>query len=250
MALINCENLSMGYEGKKIISNIDFSVNSGDYICIVGENGSGKTTLMKGLLGLIPPIKGKITYSDGLKQNHIGYLPQQNKVQKDFPASVYEVVLSGCLSKRFLPFYSKSQKHTALENMEKTGIVDLKNKCFRELSGGQQQRALLARALCSTEKLLILDEPITGLDPLAAMELYSLVKQLNHNNSITVIMVTHDVTTAVNNASHILHLGKDSYFYGTTHKYVHSDIGKKFLITDCPCENCRQHHTQTGGGTL
>lgn len=248
MPLIKCEKVSIGYEGKTVLSDLSFSVNPGDYVCIVGENGSGKTTLMKCLLGLIPPIKGKISFGDGLKQNHIGYLPQQNKVQKDFPASVFEVVLSGCLSKGFMPFYTKAQKKYALENMEKTGISDLKNKCFRELSGGQQQRVLLARALCSTEKLIILDEPITGLDPLAATELYSLVKQLNHQNSITVIMVTHDVTAAVNNASHILHLGKDNYFYGSTHKYVHSDIGKRFLITDCPCETCQQNHRKAKGG--
>ena len=242
MSLIKFENLTMGYEGKVVISNLSIEVNAGDYLCIVGENGSGKTTLMKGLLGLISPLSGKIIYSDGLKQNHIGYLPQQISIQHDFPASVLEVVLSGCLSKGFLPFYSKAQKKTAAENMEKTAISSLKNKSFRELSGGQQQRVLLARALCSTQKLLILDEPITGLDPLAAAEFYKLIKILN-NSGITVIMVTHDVTSAVNNASHILHLGKDNSFFGTTHAYVHSDIGKRFLITDCPCDNCKRLHS-------
>lgn len=247
MSLIKCENITMGYEGKEVISKLNLKVNSGDYLCIVGENGSGKTTLMKGLLGLISPISGKITYGNNLKQNHIGYLPQQNKVQKDFPASVYEVVLSGCLSNGFLPFYSKADKKFALSNMEKVGIYHLKNKCFRELSGGQQQRALLARALCATEKLLILDEPITGLDPLAANELYSLIKKLNQDG-ITVIMVTHDVNSAINNASHILHLGKDNYYFGTTHTYIHSEIGKNFLITDCPCDNCKNDRGIVEGG--
>ncbi len=242
MSLIKFADVTIGYEGVNVLSKISFEINSGNYLCIVGENGSGKTTLMKSMLGLISPISGTISFDDGLKQNHIGYLPQQSKLQKDFPASVYEVVLSGCLSKGFSPFYSKLQKKTALENMYKTGISDLKNKCFRELSGGQQQRALLARALCSTEKMLILDEPITGLDPIAAQELYTLIKQLNNNNGITVVMVTHDVNSAINNASHILHLRKDTYFYGSTHTYLHSDIGKGFLITDCPCENCQRNH--------
>lgn len=244
MSLIKCENITMGYEGKTVISNLNLAVNLGDYLCIVGENGSGKTTLMKGLLGLISPLKGQIIYNENLKKNHIGYLPQQNKIQKDFPASVYEVVLSGCLSSRKSPFYSKSDKKSALNNMEKVGITQLKNKCFRELSGGQQQRTLLARALCATEKLLILDEPITGLDPLAANELYSLVKMLN-SNGITVIMVTHDVTSALNNASHILHLGKDNYYYGTTHTYIHSDIGSKFLIRNCPCDDCKSENDKS-----
>ncbi len=245
MPLIQCENLTMGYEGRVVLSNLNISVNRGDYLCIVGENGSGKTTLMKGLLGLIPPLNGKIIYSDGLKQKHIGYLPQKNSIQKDFPASVFEVVLSGCLQGGFSPFYSRAQKQTALMNMERTAITDLKSKSFRELSGGQQQRVLLSRALCSTQKLLILDEPITGLDPLAATELYSLIKNLNEKGGITVIMVTHDVTAAVNNASHILHLGKNTFF-GTTHAYVHSDVGRQFLITDCPCDNCRRTHTGRG----
>lgn len=243
MSLIKFADVSIGYEGVNVLSNLSFEINTGDYLCIVGENGSGKTTLMKSMLGLISPISGTISYDDGLKQNHIGYLPQQSKVQKDFPASVYEVVLSGCLSKTYSPFYSKAQKKTALDNMQKTGIADLKNKCFRELSGGQQQRVLLARALCSTEKLLILDEPITGLDPIAAQEFYTLIKQLNHINGITVIMVTHDVNAAIINASHILHLGKDACFYGSTHTYLHSEIGKGFLVTDCPCENCKRNHS-------
>lgn len=241
MSLIKFADVSIGYEGVNVLSNLSFEINAGDYLCIVGENGSGKTTLMKSMLGLISPISGTISFNDGLKQNHIGYLPQQSKIQKDFPASVYEVVLSGCLSKGFFPFYSKFQKKIAFDNMQKAGISDLKNKCFRELSGGQQQRALLARALCSTEKLLILDEPITGLDPIAAQELYTLIKQLNHNG-ITVIMVTHDVNAAIVNASHILHLEKETYFYGTTHTYLHSDIGKRFLVTDCPCDNCQKNH--------
>lgn len=241
MSLITIKNASMGYDGKVVVPELSLKIESGDYICIVGENGSGKTTLMKCLLGLISPLSGEINYSDGLKQNEIGYLPQQTVLQKDFPASVDEVVMSGCLNKKHTLFYSREQKKTALENMEKTGIIPIKKKCFRELSGGQQQRVLLARALCATHKLIILDEPVTGLDPIAATEMYGLIKELN-KSGITIIMVSHDITAAVNNASKILHLSKNDYFYGTAHQYLHSDVGKRFMITDCPCDDCQHHH--------
>ena len=246
MPLINCSNLKMGYEGKIVISELSFTINSGDYLCIVGENGSGKTTLMKGLLGLIAPIGGKIEYLEGLKQKNIGYLPQQNSIQKDFPCSVLEVVLSGTLNKKFLPLYSKEQKNLAIENLKKVNILDLKKKSFQELSGGQQQRVLLARALCATSKLLILDEPITGLDPIASQDLYDLIDKLN-KQGITIIMVSHDITTSVKHASHILHMSGDSCFYGTTHQYMHSEIGERFMLKDCPCDKCSHSHK---GGNL
>lgn len=247
MALISIENASMGYEGKTILSSVSLKINEGDYICIVGENGSGKTTLMKSLLGLIQPQSGTITFNDGLKQNEIGYLPQQTVLQKDFPASVEEVVLSGCLNKKHTLFYSKEQKRVAAHNMELTGIYSQRKRCFRELSGGQQQRAMLARALCATHKLLILDEPVTGLDPVAAADMYTLIKNLN-KKGITIIMVSHDITSAVNNATKILHLSRNDYFFGTAHQYLHSDIGKKFMITNCPCDECRHNHTIGGAG--
>lgn len=246
MSLIEIKNASMGYEGKIVLSNINLKINEGDYVCIVGENGSGKTTLMKCLLGLLPVQSGSISFGDGLKQCKIGYLPQQTVLQKDFPASVSEVVLSGCLNKKRTLFYSKEQKETAAKNMELTGIYPLRKKCFRELSGGQRQRVLLARALCATHKLLILDEPVTGLDPKASSDMYALIKNLN-KNGITIIMVSHDITASVNNASKILHLSKNTYFYGTAHQYLHSDIGRKFMITDCPCDDCRHNHK---GGVL
>lgn len=246
MALIEIKNASMGYEGKIVLSDINLKINEDDYVCIVGENGSGKTTLMKCLLGLLSVLSGSITYGDGLKQCEIGYLPQQTVIQKDFPASVSEVVLSGCLNKKHTLFYSKEQKETAAKNMELTGIYPLRKKCFRELSGGQRQRVLLARALCATHKLLILDEPVTGLDPKASADMYALIKNLN-KNGITIIMVSHDITASVNNASKILHLSKNTYFYGTAHQYLHSDIGRKFMITDCPCDDCRHNHR---GGAL
>ena len=238
MALIEIKNAYMGYEGKTVLSDINIKIDEGDYVCIVGENGSGKTTLMKCLLGLLPVQSGSVSFGCGLKQNEIGYLPQQTLLQKDFPASVSEVVLSGCLNKRHTLFYSREQKETAAKNMELTGVYSLRKRCFRELSGGQKQRALLARALCATHKLLILDEPVTGLDPKAATEMYALIKKLN-KSGITIIMVSHDITASVNNASKILHLSGKNYFYGTAHQYLHSDVGKKFMITDCPCDDCR-----------
>lgn len=238
MALIEIKNAYMGYEGKTVLSDINIKIDEGDYVCIVGENGSGKTTLMKCLLGLLAVQSGSVLYGCGLKQNEIGYLPQQTILQKDFPASVSEVVLSGCLNKKHTLFYSREQKETAAKNMELTGVYSLRKMCFRELSGGQKQRALLARALCATHKLLILDEPVTGLDPKAATEMYALIKKLN-KSGITIIMVSHDLTSAVNNASKILHLSGKNYFYGTAHQYLHSDVGKKFMITDCPCDDCR-----------
>lgn len=245
MALITIKNASMGYDGKTILSDMNLKINENDYVCIVGENGSGKTTLMKCLLGLLQVQSGEISYGDGLMQNEIGYLPQQTVLQKDFPASVGEVVMSGCLNKKHTLFYSKEQKEMAYRNMVLTGVYSLRKKCFRELSGGQQQRAMLARALCATHKLLILDEPVTGLDPKASSDMYALIKNLN-DKGITIIMVSHDITSAVNHASKILHLSRNSYFFGSAHQYLHSDIGKKFMITDCPCDDCQHIHGNGG----
>ena len=228
MALIQCENLTLGYDHKKLIEQLSFSVEQGDYLCIVGENGSGKTTLMKALLGLINPIKGSIIRGDGLKPKEIGYLPQQTIVQKDFPASVKEIVLTGCQGRMGLrPFYSKAEKQLAKDNMEKMDITDLANRCYRDLSGGQQQRVFLARALCATQKVLLLDEPVSGLDPKVTEEMYRLISQLNRRDNITVIMITHDIEAAVKYSSHILHIG-DSTFFATNKEYQKTDFYKSF----------------------
>ena len=228
MALLNVSGVSLGYEGHPIVSNLDFRVEKGDYLCIVGENGSGKSTLMKTILGQKHVINGKIEFSDGLKQNEIGYLPQQTEVQKDFPASVKEIVLSGCINScGFRPFYSKSQKTLAEENMKKLGIDDIAKKCYRELSGGQQQRVLLARALCATKKLLVLDEPVAGLDPLVTQNLYQLISEINRDG-ITVIMVSHDIHAAAEYASHILHISHEPLFFGTKEDYLKSDLYLSF----------------------
>lgn len=225
MALITCKDLTLAYENHIVVENLSFEVNPGDYLCIIGENGSGKTTLMKALLGLKKAKHGTIELGDGLHKNEIGYLPQQTFVQRDFPASVYEVVLSGCLNRSgFRPFYTKAEKQKALENMAKLNITALKDACYRELSGGQQQRVLLARALCATQKLLLLDEPVTGLDPMATKELYELIDHLNHKHGITIIMISHDVSSAVARATHILHLHQSLTFFGKKEDYAACEI--------------------------
>ena len=220
---ITVKNLSVGYEGEVVAGNINFTVNKGDYLCIVGENGSGKTTLMKTLLGLRKPMGGEIIMGDDLKKNEIGYLPQQTIVQKDFPASVREIVMSGFQGRCGLrPFYNKAEKEEALMNMERMGIKDLADKCYRELSGGQQQRVLLARALCATGKILLLDEPVSGLDPKVTAEMYQLIKDLN-KEGVTIIMISHDMEAASKYASHILHIG-DKLFFGTREEYLNSEV--------------------------
>ena len=227
MALLSCQDLSLGYEGKPILEHINFEVNTGDYLCIVGENGSGKSTLMKTILGLIHPLMGKVQTGDGLRQNEIGYLPQQTVVQRDFPASVYEIVLSGCQGRQgFRPFYSKEDKALAWENIRRMEIEPLAKRCYRELSGGQQQRVLLARALCATRKLLLLDEPVSGLDPVVTAELYALIRDLNREG-VTILMISHDLTAALSDARTILHIG-GTLFFGSREDYLRSGPGCGF----------------------
>ena len=228
MALLTVKNLSLGYDSRVIVENLNFSVYAGDDLGIVGENGSGKSTLMKTLLHLQAPLGGEMLTGDGLKKNEIGYLPQQTAVQKDFPASVREIVLSGCQGRCGLrPFYNSEEKHLAQHNMERMGIAELANRCYRELSGGQQQRVLLARALCATRKILLLDEPVSGLDPKVTAEMYDMIDTLNREG-VTVIMISHDMAAAVRFASHILHIGTE-LFFGTREEYLKSEAGRIFL---------------------
>lgn len=230
MSQLTAENLTVGYDGKAVLSGINFTVNRGDYLCIIGENGSGKTTLMKTILSLQAPISGKVTFGDGVASREIGYIPQQSAVQKDFPASVYEIVLSGCLNGcGWHPFYTKAQKKTVEDTMLLLNISALKKKCYRELSGGQQQRVLLARALCATKKLLLLDEPVTGLDPIVTKELYEIIEKLNKEEKITVIMISHDSAAAVRYATHILFADKVPFF-GTTGEFLKSEVAAKFEL--------------------
>ena len=229
MSLISCKNVYLKYDNVSVVNDLNFSVEKGDYLCIVGENGSGKSTLIKSILGLKETAEGHLHMGDGLTSKQIGYLPQQTTAQKDFPASVYEVVLSGCIAnKRPFGFFSSSDKKTALENMKKLDILHLKKRCYRELSGGQQQRVLLARALCATKTMLLLDEPVTGLDPVVTAEFYSLVEKINKKYGITIIMVSHDLLSAINYATHILHLKKNDSFFGKTEDYLLSNTYKSF----------------------
>lgn len=232
MPQIICEKLSVGYNGRKIQDNISFSVEEGEYLCIIGENGAGKSTLMRTMLGLQPPVSGRVEFCSGSAHEQIGYLPQQTSIQKDFPASVKEIVLSGCQNRCGLrPFYNRKEKQIAVEMMEKLQISDLSRRCYRELSGGQQQRVLLARALCAAQKILFLDEPVSGLDPKATEEMYDLIQKLNHDDGITIIMISHDMRAAENYASHILYIG-DPVFCGTRDEYMKSEIYGKLNNTN------------------
>ncbi|MBE6782592.1 MAG: ABC transporter ATP-binding protein [Ruminococcaceae bacterium] len=231
MAFVKCEKCELAYEGKTVLSDLSFEVNKGDYLCIVGENGSGKSTLMKALLGLIKPVSGEIKFCCA-KHSEIGYLPQQTDIQKDFPASVSEVVISGTLGRKgFKPFYTKKEKDLAKKNMEMLGISHLAKHSYQNLSGGQQQRVLLARALCATTSMLLLDEPVAGLDPVVTAEMYKIIKELN-DKGIAIIMVSHDISAAVEYASHILHLRNKPLFFGTKEEYLFSDIASEFLGGD------------------
>ena len=229
MAQLTCQNLCAGYDGRPVLQGLTFELLAGDYLCIVGENGSGKSTLMKTILGLQAPISGRILTGDGLRKNEIGYLPQQTVVQKDFPASVREIVLSGCQGRcGSRPFYNKEEKKLAVDAMEKMQITRLARRCYRELSGGQQQRVLLARALCAAGELLVLDEPVTGLDPAAAQDLYRTLDYLNKKEGLAIVMVTHDLRSALPHATAILHAGHGGWFYGDTAAYLASPYGKRF----------------------
>jgi zinc transport system ATP-binding protein len=241
--LITCQNVSLGYEGQAIVRGLSFSLEQGDYLWVVGENGSGKTTLIKGLLKLLNPMEGSLLFSDKLRQGKTGYLSQQSAGKKDFPASVSEVVLSGNLSTMGLrPFYNAREKRAAKEAMKHLGIDSLSQKCYGELSGGQQRRVLLARALVSVQtenpgdkdeslrnSLLVLDEPTAGLDPLVTTEVYELLKKLNQETGITIVMVSHDIHGAKQYAKRILHLENGRGSLSGTADYLSSDIGKKFL---------------------
>ena len=237
--LLKCEDVGFGYENQDAVLDVNLEVNEGDYICIVGENGSGKSTLMKGILGLLKPTSGRIEYSEELKKAGIGYLPQQTDAQKDFPATVFEVVISGCLGKRgSRPFYSMKEKKEARANLDRLGIPD---SCIflpcrpgviradRKLVLCQKQRVLIARALCATDKLLILDEPITGLDPSAILDFYQLIRKLNQEEKVAILMVSHDMANIVHQGGKILQMRQKPLFWGTMKEYVKSEIAHSFL---------------------
>lgn len=231
--ILGCEDVALGYDNRPVIEHLSFDVRQGDYVCVIGENGSGKSTLIKSVLGLIKPIYGKIIMDKSIQNGCIGYLPQQTEAQKDFPATVEEVVMSGFLNRCGLrPFYNKRERQIALNNMKKMNISDLRKHCYKELSGGQQQRVLITRALCAAGGLLVLDEPVTGLDPNASMELYDSLKKLNKEDGMTIIMVSHDIKNVLEQADKILHIDNDSYFYGDIEQYLYSDMGSSFKTSE------------------
>lgn len=231
MQFLKCENIHMNYDSTKAVNGVSFSVDEGDFLCIVGENGAGKSTLLKGILGLQKISEGRVIFN-GIKKSEIGYLPQRTQVQKDFPAAVKEVVLSGRIGRRGKLFYSAEDRQIAAENMETMKISDIRNKSFNELSGGQQQRVLLARALCATDRLLLLDEPTAGLDPFVTEDMYRLIEHLNSEHGVTVIMVTHDIKSAVKYANKILCMEHDGDFFGTTQEYLDTPAAKRILGGD------------------
>lgn len=235
MAQLRCENISVGYEDGIVVSDVSFELNRGDYVCIVGENGAGKSSLLKGILGLARIQGGKIEYGDGMSRADVGYLPQQKDYQKNFPATVKEVVMSGFLNKMGLrPYYNRAEKGKAMEILSDFGMADYVRASFGSLSGGQKQRVLLARAMCATDKLLLLDEPTTGLDPVATEELYELLKRLNREKKTTILMVSHDLNKAVSDAGLILHVNKRSGcgYFGPADKYLDSEAARHFLGLD------------------
>lgn len=240
MALLTCEHIKIKYENRDVISDVSFQIDAGDYLCIVGDNGAGKTTLLKALLGIKNIQEGTISFDPSLEKNEIGYVSQQNDINKDFPASVYEVVMSGCLNKHgFSPFYREGEKKRAQEILARLGLSDIKFQSFQQLSGGQQKRVLLARALLSSSKLLFLDEPVAALDPIATNDFYEVLSRL-HSEGMTIIMISHDIHSSIHHASHILHLSNSSYFFGTTNDYLTSSFGQTYLGEKGLCREC--HH--------
>ena len=235
-SLLRCEDLSVGYEKEPVYSHISFSIGHGDYLCILGSNGAGKSTLLKTILGLLRPMSGKISFHDGHHRGDIGYLPQQTPVQKDFPATVEEVVLSGFQGAMGLrPFYNKKEKEEAAALIKRLGGEGWAKRCYRDLSGGQQQRVLLARALCGARKLLLLDEPVSGLDPHATEEMYQAIDEI-HQEGIAVIMVSHDVSKAMEHATHILFLDEE-LFFGTAEEFRHSELAERYGHTVGGCHH-------------
>ena len=222
--MIKVEGLTIGYDNQIILKDLNLHIKEGEYVCIIGENGSGKSTLLKTIIGLNKPLAGKITLDD---KTSIGYVPQALQIQQDFPATVNEIIMSGCLKKmKWRPFYTKKERELAYKNMKLLKITSLKNKLISELSGGQQQRVLIARALCATSKVLFLDEPFTALDGYGALKLYGILKKLNKEEHVTIVMISHDIDMALRHANHVIHIDQTIVFDGPKEEYLESNLIK------------------------
>ncbi len=238
MSLISTSNLTLAYDGAEVVKNLNIHIDNGDYVCIVGENGSGKSTLAKAIVGLITPVSGKIDFDSSISTKNIGYMPQQTNVHNDFPASVYEIVMSGFLGKlNILPFYQKKHKQKADTILKTLGIYQFKKCCYNKLSGGQKQRVLLARALCATDSVLVLDEPASSLDPIITSEFYDILNKLNKQNKITIIMISHDTSIIKKYATKVIHLSDNKYIFDTSDNYIASEFGKNYIGGELNADN-------------
>ncbi len=228
--LLKCEDVTVRFGSHTVLDKLNFQVEQGDYLSVIGRNGSGKSTLIRCLLRLCPLTGGSITTAEDFRRSEIGYLPQQNSIQRDFPATVEEVVRSGCLGHhKFLPFYTKEEIAEAEKNMHRLDICNLRRRSYRTLSGGQQQRVLLARALCATQKLLLLDEPVTGLDPEVSAGFYDLIRELNRQDNIAIIMVSHDMEKGLKDAKHVLYLDENSQYFADIESFRESETAKRII---------------------
>ncbi len=244
--LLTCDNITVRFGTNTVLDNLSFTVEHGDYLSVIGKNGSGKSTLIRCLLHLCSLTSGHITEAENFSCRDIGYLPQQSGIQKDFPATVEEVVRSGCLGNhRFLPFYTKADKMEAEKNMHRLGICQLRKRSYRTLSGGQQQRVLLARALWATKKLLLLDEPVTGLDPEVSAGFYDIIRELNEEDNIAVIMVSHDMHNGLKDAKHVLYMDEKVQYFAAADEFRHSEIARQIAAEGQRHEHLRRIHHGT-----
>lgn len=220
-ALLICRNLAVGYDGIRQCENISFTLHEGEHLSVIGRDGSGKTALVSAILGLDSPMEGEVTYCGGLKRSEIGCMPQNDMLMGN--ARVLDTVLAGCLGGMNKWFVGRGEKQRAMDCLTELGAADLAARRMGELSGGQRQRVLLARALCSAERLLILDEPLRGLDAVAAEELLCLIHRIGEERNVSVIFINPPTPRGT-----VLHLAGKPVFYGTAEAYASSLPGQYF----------------------
>jgi zinc transport system ATP-binding protein len=238
LQIVSIDNVSYRYNSALVLEDISFSVEKGDLIGIIGPNGAGKTTLFRSMLGLLEDYQGRITFfGEDIRKNRnilrkIGYIPQKNSTDQGFPATVEEIVSLGITSRR----PSKNKINHAIETV---GLFDQKTKRIGELSGGQQQRVLIAKALANEPELLILDEPVTGIDLKTQNKFYVLLKKLNEENKITIIWASHDLDAVKKLANKIACVNRRIFFHGdATIFFENNELLKKYS------ESTMQAHMQ------